>query len=446
MSGGCATSSCSNVTFVNGPCATLGNYVWTDANGDGLQNDPPFGGGGGPGINGVVVELWKETSTPGIYAFVRNTTTAANGGTNGYYIFNISEAGNYKVKFPTTVPPSGAGGSALVLTTQTATAATDGNSDADATGFSPAFAMDPAGTGVAKDNLTLDAGYKAAVGSVGNYVWYDADDNGGQNEATSLGLNNVTVQLWSTGADGVIGGTGLNADTQVGADVLTANDALLNPGYYNFVITTNGNYYIKFPTTYSGNPLAPQVSTPATDNNNDANPTDGKSPVFAIDINGTGVAKDNPTIDAGYRSCGITAGVVSGNELVCGTSFDPSVITSTSAAVPTGGYAVEYMWIQSYDNFANHTAAVGTIDQATYDPPVITQTTYYRRCARAAGCTAWSIGGEGNIIIKELRQGHYGYNGYGYNRKLRLGSTIRRDRNYRFAYYYKSNYRNGYDK
>ncbi|MEY4927040.1 MAG: hypothetical protein RI894_1476, partial [Bacteroidota bacterium] len=181
MSGGCTTSSCANETFVAGPCATIGNYVWTDANSDGLQ-------AGEAGINGIVVELWKETApASGTYALVRNTTTAANGGTNGYYIFNISEAANYKVKFPTT---SGA----LILTTQNATAATDGNSDAAATGFSPVFAMNPAGTGVAKDNLTIDCGYKTAIvptltSTVNSSGCHDSNGN------TAGGTSQVTVQV-----------------------------------------------------------------------------------------------------------------------------------------------------------------------------------------------------------------------------------------------------------
>jgi hypothetical protein len=384
MSGGCATSSCANATFVAGPCATLGNYVWTDTNRDGLQ-------AGEVGINGVLVELYKETA-PGVYTFVRNTTTATNAGTDGYYIFNISEAGNYKVKFPTT---SGA----LILTTQTATAATDGNSDAASDGYSPIVAMNPAGVGVDKDNMTIDAGYKAPVGSVGNYVWFDADDDGTQNESPlSFGLNTMTVELWKETS----AGSGVYALAQTTS---TTTDGSGNPGYYNFVITESANYYVQFPITYSGNPLAPQVVIAATNNNNDANPTNGKSPVFAINVNGAGIAKDNPTIDAGYRSCGITAGAISGGEVVCATSFDPSPMVSTTDAMATGGYPIEYMWIQSYDNFANHTAAVGIMNQTTYDPPVITQTTYYRRCSRAVGCSAWSIGGESNILIKELRQG-----------------------------------------
>jgi SdrD B-like domain len=126
-----------------------------------------------------------------------------------------------------------------------------------------------------------------STGSVGNYVWADTDGSGTQN-GSETGINNVTVQLW-------------NADTnmQIGADVLTSTNAG-NDGYYNFVITTSGNYKIKFPTAIGAKTLTTQTATAATNGNSDANTGTGFSPVFAIDINGTGTAKDNPTIDAGY--------------------------------------------------------------------------------------------------------------------------------------------------
>ncbi|MEY4927049.1 MAG: hypothetical protein RI894_1485, partial [Bacteroidota bacterium] len=155
--GSCTMSSCTNVIFVNGACATIGNYVWNDTNANGTQDEPTSAG-----INGIAVELWKETAIgSNSYALLRSTTTANDGsGIPGYYLFNVSEAANYKVKFPTAYGTK-------ILTTQTVTAATDTNSDADAaTGFSPAFAINPTGTGVAKDNLTIDAGFTCLGGCV----------------------------------------------------------------------------------------------------------------------------------------------------------------------------------------------------------------------------------------------------------------------------------------
>ncbi len=145
-------------------------------------------------------------------------------------------------------------------------------------------------------------GASPALGSVGNYVWLDTNGDGIQNEPVANGINGISVQLWSTGADGAIGGTAANADALV-ATTTTANNGSANPGYYNFSIATTGNYYIKFPTTSGANILT--SAGWITNNDTDSNPyaSTGNSNVFNININGTGLAKDNPTYDAGYSAC-----------------------------------------------------------------------------------------------------------------------------------------------
>ena len=76
------------------------------------------------------------------------------------------------------------------------TAQTDGNSDANiASGISPAVVINTAGSGMDKDNMTIDAGYHAC-GSAGNYVWIDLNGNGLNDETASSGMNGVTVELW----------------------------------------------------------------------------------------------------------------------------------------------------------------------------------------------------------------------------------------------------------
>ncbi|MBK8685483.1 MAG: hypothetical protein IPN26_11060 [Bacteroidetes bacterium] len=136
-------------------------------------------------------------------------------------------------------------------------------------------------------------------GSVGNFVWNDVNGDGINNEAASQGINGVTVELYSVGTDNQQG----TNDDQLIASTTTANNNAGNPGYYGFKICNSGDYYVKFPTaTNSNNQLTTQTATAATDNNSDANNSDGMSPVFNINTNGAGVAKDNTTIDAGYIS------------------------------------------------------------------------------------------------------------------------------------------------
>lgn len=125
-------------------------------------------------------------------------------------------------------------------------------------------------------------------GSIGNYVWTDVNGNGLNDESASEGINGVTVELWDA-----IGNVML-------ASTLTANDGLGNPGYYGFVVCNTGDYYVKFPGTIGNAKPTVQTTTPGTDQNSDASPATGATPVFTIDVNGSGVAKDNLTIDAGY--------------------------------------------------------------------------------------------------------------------------------------------------
>lgn len=133
-------------------------------------------------------------------------------------------------------------------------------------------------------------------GSVGNYVWTDLNADGINNEPASAGINGVTVQLYSVGTDLTQG----TADDILLGTTVTANNAG-NPGFYRFVICSNGIYYVKFPlSTNPNDTLTYRTTTPGVDNNSDASQTTGFSPIFSINVQGVGIAKDNNTIDAGY--------------------------------------------------------------------------------------------------------------------------------------------------
>jgi protocatechuate 3,4-dioxygenase beta subunit len=90
---------------------------------------------------------------------------------------------------------------------------------------------------------------------IGNLVFNDCNNNG-IFDGTDTGLAGATVQLFSPGADNAIGGTGANADTQIGASIVTTST-----GAYLFTNIPPGNYYIKVtpPATHalsSGTPVA----------------------------------------------------------------------------------------------------------------------------------------------------------------------------------------------
>ncbi|MBX7211912.1 MAG: hypothetical protein K1X78_26640, partial [Verrucomicrobiaceae bacterium] len=102
--------------------------------------------------------------------------------------------------------------------------------------------------GVAGDSVLTDVeGYRfmpcltpSAGLTVGNLVFLDNNGNG-KFDAGDTGANNVSVQLWSPGPDGIA----LNADdVQVGANTNTANG-----GLYQFTGLAAGAYYVRLPAS-----------------------------------------------------------------------------------------------------------------------------------------------------------------------------------------------------
>ncbi len=214
------------------PTSEIGNLVWIDTNANGLQ-DP-----GEPGLNGVYVELY----TPGADGIARTLddilygstiTSNDSGGNPGWYLFPILPPGDYYVRFQipagylATVPDAGAD-----------TADSDGDVS---TGLTPLVTL-PAST----SNLTIDMGLRLAPAALGNYVWFDVNADGIQNDPVSGGVNGVRVRLYRD----------LNGDSLAepgGADgapvttVATADDIYGNPGYYLFPnLIPNVGYFVEF--------------------------------------------------------------------------------------------------------------------------------------------------------------------------------------------------------
>lgn len=82
------------------------------------------------------------------------------------------------------------------------------------------------------------------------------------------------------------------------------------------------------------------------------------------------------------------AGQIGYYEAKC-APFDPEALVETIAPVGGNG-TLEYMWQSSLDNWT--WTAISGANSASYDPPVITQSTYYRRGVRRAGCTDYMYG------------------------------------------------------
>ncbi len=180
-----------NVDMVD--CSTtgsVGDRVWTDTNGNGVQDS------GEAGINGVTVQLIDSEG-----AVMASTVTAGNGN----YTFSGLPAGNYTVKVVSSTLPAG----------QSQTYDLDGTGTAHMAAFSLT---------AGQNRTDVDFGYRATY-SVGDRVWKDTDGDGVQ-DSGEAGLSNVTVQL-------------LSGSTVVATDVTDSN------GIYGFSGLAGGTYTVK---------------------------------------------------------------------------------------------------------------------------------------------------------------------------------------------------------
>ncbi|MEN6645470.1 MAG: SdrD B-like domain-containing protein [Armatimonadia bacterium] len=155
--------------FALGTAASLGDTVWLETvSVNGVQD------AGEPGIPNVVVTA-KRYDAAGNLVYRQTQTTNSS----GYYLFPVLSAGTYTVSTNVTEydPTYDLDGVVTPNTTQAVLA-----------------------TGQAKRDV--DFGYKLPpVGSIGDYVWLDADRDTEQ-DATESGIPNVTVNL--LGADGAV--------------------------------------------------------------------------------------------------------------------------------------------------------------------------------------------------------------------------------------------------
>lgn len=230
--------------------ASLGDFVWLDVNGDGIQ-----GGAGETGMPGVVVSLYDATDV-----VVGTTTTDVNGA----YAFTNLVPGDYSVGF---APPAGY---AFTLQNQGTNNAI--NSDAD-----PVTGQTTTITLASGDNdLTWDAGlYEPA--SLGDYVWEDLNGDGIQ-DGGEPGIAGVKVELY---------------DAATNLVRTTVTDGL---GAYDFTGLIPGDYVVKF-VRPAGYQFTQQDQGLLDDADSDADPVTGLTTTITL-VSG----QNDPNWDAGlYR-------------------------------------------------------------------------------------------------------------------------------------------------
>ncbi|MEF8714510.1 MAG: SdrD B-like domain-containing protein, partial [Accumulibacter sp.] len=245
--------------------ARLGDYVWLDGNGNGLQDLNE------PGVDNVVVELYDGSGN-----FITSTKTGDDFSTaaveHGFYQFTGLKAGDYQVKF---IAPT-----SYQFTKQDANGNAQDAADSDAnvtSGFSQVVTLPPGGS-----NQTIDAGLVQPA-SLGDRLWLDSNANGQQDDGAT-GISGQTVTLIGGGADGLIATAGDNttATTTTGTD-----------GFYEFTGLTPGvEYQVQFAapagTVFTGQNVGNDVS------DSDADTTTGKTQIVTL-----ASGEHNPTLDAG---------------------------------------------------------------------------------------------------------------------------------------------------
>jgi hypothetical protein len=211
----------------------IGNRVWNDGNGNGIQDADERG------ISGVRVELFVPdqsgayttrvgsalTGTDGEYYFVGSATADADVSNNiGEVLNGIQPGMPYRIVI---TPPAG-----LNLTVRDAAIGANADAiDSDAV-INAGNAVIDLTTGVAGHNdHTFDAGFSSPSSgtryALGNRTWIDANDNGVQ-DAGEAGVQ-TTLRLFQAGTL-----------TQVGPDISSSAD-----GYYCFDGLAAGDYVVE---------------------------------------------------------------------------------------------------------------------------------------------------------------------------------------------------------
>ena len=214
--------------FNTSATTSLGNYVWHDANGDGVQgaSETPF--------EGVNVTLYAADGTTKI----GSTATDASG---FYKFYNLDPSTTYVIKLDNPADYSSGVLSGYSLTT--ADQGGDDSADSDATYDINNYPVITATTGavLGTENAadpteypTNDFGFWQPA-AIGDTIWYDLDGVGDQNEEG--GVDGVTVRLYSAGADG---------QSSTGDDSLVDTTTTDADGNYLFEGLPEGNYYLTF--------------------------------------------------------------------------------------------------------------------------------------------------------------------------------------------------------
>ncbi len=225
----------------------IGDRLWIDADGDGVQDAEEIG------LGGVTVKLLMDLDGDGVYETVASNVVTD---VNGNYIFDGLSAGGYVVEVDSSTLSAGY--------TQTG----DPDEFGQAASSPDNKTTMPIILAPGDVFINADFGYQPAGGSahkIGDRIWLDADADGVQ-DAGEPGINGVTVSLISDtdgdgvweplGADGIAGTS--DDEPVIGTDITDGNGTYLFEGLPDddYIVLVDDNSGVLNRLEESGDPDA----------------------------------------------------------------------------------------------------------------------------------------------------------------------------------------------
>ncbi len=352
-----------------------------------------------------------------------STTATVTNLSAGTYTVTVTDAvgcsATAQVTITTSLPPN-----VVIVASSNANCNTPGSATASASGGTGAYtylwsnnettakAVNLAGNNTYTVTVT-DANGCTATASVtigasnngikiGDYVWFDNDQNGLQHPTLEFGVPNITVMLIKAGPDGVFGT----------ADDITVGTATTNAtGNYFFDCVTPGTYILKFSNKPAGYQWTKKDGVVNDCKDSDVNPN-GKTDVFTI----VAGQPDDLCFDAGiHTKCeNVTnAGQICCDQTICEGEVPAAIV---EVLPPIGGSGnLQFVWMQfiQIGQAPPSWQPIPGTNSANYQPGPLFESTKYMRCARRDSCADYL---ETNIVmITVLPAGSPGCDGFNSN-------------------------------
>jgi protocatechuate 3,4-dioxygenase beta subunit len=317
-----ATSRYRNQDFGVFQPLALGDFVWIDANNDGVLNT------GETPLANVPVELLDAAGTALLDANGKAITTVTD--TNGNYLFTNLVPGSYRVRItpPTGFVTSTGSNGSLTGPYEPGKSANENNEDHGSrdtlvsgriiasvvTLATPGNASNPDPlNGIAgRANLRQDFGLFQRV-SIGDFVWEDKN-NDGKFQATESAISGVTVRLLDGSGNQVLGGA--NGTTPLTAITGTNGGYIFNeliPGKYQVEVVIPNGYRSSTGTNGAlTGPFEPVTGDPSNNVDHGTTQTNGltvRGPVVnalvglaPLDDTDGPALTDTSTNDSSYRN------------------------------------------------------------------------------------------------------------------------------------------------